>query len=216
MLATRVEPSSINMCTNQSRPCTHAMPWLHCIFALNKTARSATGAALVARMVPIWIAACRAGGWVSVCDGATVRTCSDPAAAGWQRQARGMWAQPASRRGTLLVPVTWARRNTRFHALPTPGPESLFRGRHGPPQPRPRTSFINGGACSWLAHQSSSSHSRGLVSSRVLSQVSIPASCSACSFLVSASQTVTGRARELEPEPGAQRSGFWHSFLRCS
>jgi hypothetical protein len=32
-----------------------------------------------------------------------------------------MWAQPASRRGTLLVPVTWARRNTRFHALATPG-----------------------------------------------------------------------------------------------
>jgi hypothetical protein len=41
----------------------------------------------------------------------------DPAAAGWQRQARGMWAQPASRRGGLLVPVTWDRRNTRFHAL---------------------------------------------------------------------------------------------------
>jgi hypothetical protein len=90
-----------------------------------------------------------------------------------------------------------------------PRPESLFRGRHGPPQPRPRTWFINGWhAAGWLI---SHHHHTRVVSSRVvLSQVSIPASCSACSFLVSASQTVT------EPEPGAQRSGFWHSFLRCS
>jgi hypothetical protein len=102
-------------------------------------------AALIAciwSMVPIWIAAGRGA--------VRARIPQQLGVAGWQRGRRarrseeegeaparaGMWAQPASRRGALRG-AGRSRGTGGIHvSMLWPPPESLFRGRHDPPQTR--------------------------------------------------------------------------------